>query len=172
MEGRRWGAEGVNRGLSGWLCRQLPAALPRSRKHHSAGLDEPGQGEGRERTCSHSHHSPSSQQGPVWPRYQQVRRGEKMELEQVKYTKVENSHSPGHLLITWKCHNQGEKWKQKSKGIGCNCKFNLIVLSINLKCNLPLFITSIEETESSSLFAELCAASATGNQQQANQSNH
>jgi len=51
MEGRRWGAEGVNRGLSGWLCRQLPAALPRSRKHHSAGLDEPGQGEGRERNA-------------------------------------------------------------------------------------------------------------------------
>ena len=34
-------AEGVNRGLSGWLCRQLPAALPRSGKHRSAGLDEP-----------------------------------------------------------------------------------------------------------------------------------
>ena len=45
------------------------------------------------------------------------------------------------------------------KGIGCNCKFNLIVLSINLKCNLLLFITSIEEMENSSLFAELYAAS-------------
>lgn len=77
-----------------WLALQTAARCPAQERKACVLLGWMSQPrrEGRERTCCHSRHSPSSQQGPVWPRHQQVSR-KKMELEQGKYTKVENSRS-------------------------------------------------------------------------------